>query len=415
MKKRKKPSSIYIFPLIFIIIIGLYVYRYIFLNIDTEIIKYGQMEDYFEAKAIVVKNEWLFSFAGNAEVEKKVNEGERVPFGKKIAEVIKGENLDEDLKAKISELDARIKEIENSSEKNFFQNDSERLQNSIDEKIEYIKILSSQGNIEKISEVKEQLSSDLNKKSMISGEKSFSGRNLEQLKQEKAQLEELHGKYMDTIVASSPGIVSYKLDGLEQNLNPENIEKFSIEDVKSIINSLNNENNKGDKLNGVKIIDNFSWYICMVVDEKQLSQLKEGKKVLLNFKGYDNENIKAKVKSISEPVNGEALVSYEITDNISKYYDVRLANVKVITNQYEGFLVSEKCIVEIENHKGVYIIKEGIVNFVAVEVIATDNGYALIKNIEKKEDAIQVSSGSIKVYDEVVRNTDKVKPNQRVL
>jgi len=50
-----------------------------------------------------------------------------------------------------------------------------------------------------------------------------------------------------------------------------------------------------------------------------------------------------------------------------------------------------------------------------VEVIATDNGYALIKNIEKKEDAIQVSSGSIKVYDEVVRNTDKVKPNQRVL
>jgi len=220
---------------------------------------------------------------------------------------------------------------------------------------------------------------------------------------------------MDTIVASSPGIVSYNLDGLEQNLNPENIEKFSIEDIKSIINSLNNENNKEDKLSGVKIIDNFAWYICMTVEEKLLKGLEEGKRVLLVFKDYANETIKAKIKYISEPINGEVLVSYEITDNISKYYDIRLADVKVITNQYEGFMVSEKCIVEIENHKGVYIIKEGIVKFVAAEVIATDNGYALIKNIENKEDAIQVSSGTIKVYDEVVKDTDKVKPNQRIL
>ena len=415
MKKRKRPFSIYIFPLIFFIIIGLYIYRFFFLNIDTEIIKYGEMEDYFESKAIVVKNELIFSFTGNTEIIKKANEGERVPFGKEVAEVIKGEKLDKDLKAKISELDARIKEIENSSEKNFFQDDSTRLQESIDEKVEYIKILSNQGNIEKISEVKEQLSSELNKKSVISGDKSFSGRNLEQLKKEKAQLEELHGNYIDTIVASSPGIVSYSLDGFEQNLKPENIEKFSIEDVKSIINSPNNENNKEDKPSGVKIIDNFSWYICMVVNEEQLSQLKAGKKVQLAFKGYDSETIKAKVKYISEPINGEALVSFEITDNISKYYNMRLADVKVITNQYEGFMVSEKCIVEVENQKGVYIIKEGIVKFVAAEVIATDNGYALIKNIENKENAIQVSSGTIKVYDEVVKDTDKVKPNQRVL
>ena len=415
MKKRKKISSLYIIPILFFIIICFYIYRFFFLNVDTEIIKYGEMEDYFEAKAIVIKNEWTYAFPENAEIIKKANEGERVPFGKKLAEVIKGEKLDEDLKIKISELDARIKEIENSSEKNFFNDDSTRLQESIDEKVEYIKILSSQGNIEKISEVKEQLSSDLNKKSLISGEKSFSGRNLEQLKKEKAHLEELHDNYMDTIVASSPGIVSYNLDGLEQNLNPENIEKFSIEDIKSIINSLNNENNKEDKLSGVKIIDNFAWYICMTVEEKLLKGLEEGKRVLLVFKDYANETIKAKIKYISEPINGEVLVSYEITDNISKYYDIRLADVKVITNQYEGFMVSEKCIVEIENHKGVYIIKEGIVKFVAAEVIATDNGYALIKNIENKEDAIQVSSGTIKVYDEVVKDTDKVKPNQRIL
>ena len=90
-------------------------------------------------------------------------------------------------------------------------------------------------------------------------------------------------------------------------------------------------------------------------------------------------------------------------------------DIKVITNQYEGFLVSEKCLVEIENQKGIYVIREGMIRFVAIDVIAIDNGYALIKNIDNKENVIKLSTGSVKIYDEVVKNTDKVKPNQRLL
>lgn len=153
----------------------------------------------------------------------------------------------------------------------------------------------------------------------------------------------------------------------------------------------------------------------MIVEEKQLEGLKEGKKVLIAFKNYEDVPVRAKIKYISEPANGEVLISFEVTDNIQNYYDMRLADVRVITNQYEGFMVSEESIVEVDNQKGIYIIKEGIVKFVAAEVIATDNGYALIKNIENKENAVQGSSGTIKVYDEVVKDTDKVKPNQRVL
>ncbi|SHJ03947.1 HlyD family efflux transporter periplasmic adaptor subunit [Lutispora thermophila] len=415
MKKNKKPSSLSIFPFILFIITGFYIYRYFFLSIDTEIIKYGEMEDYFEAKAIVIRNEHIYSFPGNAQVINKVNEGERVSFGKKLADIVKSEEQQDDLQLKINDLERRIKEIENSSEINLFQGDSEKLKENIDEKIEYIKVLSNQGNIEKISEVKEQLSSDLNKKSLISGDKSFSGKNLNQLKAEKEQLQKLYNEHMDTIYASSPGIVSYNIDGLEQNLNPENIAKFSVQDVKSVINSLKDDNNKDAKHSGVKIIDNFSWYICMIIGEKQLKGLEEGKKVQIAFKNYESVPVRAKIKYISEPDNGEVLVSFETTDNMQNYYNMRLADVKVITNQFEGFLVSEESVVEIDNQKGVYIIREGIVKFVPAEVIATENGYALIKNIENKENAVSGNSGTIKVYDEVVKDTGKVKPNQRVL
>lgn len=416
MKKRKKFSSLYIFLILFLAIITSYIFRYIFLNVDTEIVKYGEMENFFEAKGIIVRNEWTYSFAGNTEVINKVGEGERVPFGKTIAEIVKGEELQKDLQVRISKLNERINEIENSTDDNaLFQKDNEKLNESIEEKIGYIKKLSSEGDLEKVSELKDELSSDLYKKSLVSGDNSFSGRNLEQLKREKSQLEELYNTNMDTIIANSSGIVSFKLDGLEQSLNPGNIEKFSIEDVKNIVNSLSSVKNQEEKLKGIKVIDNFTWYICTVVEDKQINGLKEGNRIKLIFKEHENEPVRGKIKYISEPVNGEVLVSYEIHANIDDFCGTRLADVKVVTHEYEGFMVSEKCIVEHEKQKGIYVVREGTVRFVAADVISTENGYALIRNVDSEEESNKQSSGTIKVYDEVVKNTDRVKPNQRVL
>ena len=163
MKKSKKDFSFYMFPIIFLIIAVFYVFRYFFLNIDTEIIKYGEMEDFFETKAILVKNELVYDIPSDVHILNKAEEGQRVPFGKKLVDIVKGDILQEDLKTKIEELDVRIKEIENSKEMNFFEKDIDRLEKSIDEKVEYIKILSNQGNFENIR-VKAQLHTDLSKK-----------------------------------------------------------------------------------------------------------------------------------------------------------------------------------------------------------------------------------------------------------
>ncbi|MDD2481831.1 MAG: HlyD family efflux transporter periplasmic adaptor subunit [Lutispora sp.] len=416
MRKRKKVSSFYIFVVLFFIIIASYAYRYIFLNIDTEIVKYGEMEKSFKTRGIIVRNEWTYNFTGDTEVRNKVEEGERVSFGKKLAEIVKGEELQDDLQIRINKLNERIAEINNSTnENNLFEKDNEKLSKSIDEKVEYIKKISSEGDLEKLTDVKVELSSDLYKKSLISGENSFSGINLEQLKKEKSQLEELYNTNMDTIAAKSAGIVSFNIDGLEQNLNPESISKFSVDDVKSLINSLSSVKNKEEKLNGLKVIDNFSWFLCIIADEKQINGLKEGSRVKLAFSGYDDLPLKAKLKHMSEPINGECLVSFEVTDNIKNFYNVRIADLRIITHEYEGLLVDERCLVELEKQKGVYIIKEGVVKFVAADVISTENGYALIKNIDKKEGVTQQSSYIIKVYDEVVKNINRVKPNQRVL
>ncbi len=415
-KKRKKISSLYIFPFLFIIIVSSYIFRYVFFRLDTEIIKYGTMQNSFEAKGIIVRNEWIYNISSSLQLKNKVEEGQRVPYGKKIVEVVKGDNVQDDLLSKINKLEERINEISKNEEGNkIFENDNNKLEKNINSKVELIKKHSNDGDLESLLDIKDELSADLYKKSLITGVNSFSGKNLEQLKSEKKQLENLYKNNLDVVYAKSAGIVSYQLDGLEQSLNPSNIDKFNIEDIKQIIASSAEEKDNKNTISGVKVVENYNWYVCIVLNESQAKDLKEGSSVKLIFKEHENQPINAKLKHISNEQEGEYLTTFETNEYLKDYFSIRVADLKVITRQYEGFIVSESSIVENDKQRGVYIIKRGMVRFVPAEVLAFEDNKALIQNIEKNSENNQTVGNIIKVYDEVIKNTKRIKPNQRVM
>lgn len=416
MAKKRKISSLYIFPLLFIIIVSSYALRYVFFNIDTEIIKYGTMQNSFETKGLIVRNEWIYNFPSDLQLKNKVEEGQRVPFGKKIVEIVKGDDIQDDLSSRINKLEERINEIsKNKKENEVFEKDTIKLENNINEKVESVKKFSDEGDLESLANIKGELSADLYKKSLISGSNSFSGRNLEQLKNEKIQLENLYKNNLDVVYAKSAGVVSYQLDGLEQSLNPSNIEKFNIEDIKKIIANSNEEKIKNTVHDGVKVVENYTWYVCTVLNQNQAKDLKEGSNVKLIFKGYENQFVNAKLKCLSKGQEDEYLATFETNECFKDYYRIRVADISIITHQYEGFVVSKSSIVENDKEKGIYVIKRGIVRFIPAEVLAFEDNKALIKNIDKKEEDNQTGGNIIKVYDEVVKNTKRIKANQRVI
>ena len=178
---------------------------------------------------------------------------------------------------------------------------------------------------------------------------------------------------MDAVYAKSSGIVSYKLDGLEQSLNPLNIDKISIDDIKQIIASYNEVENKKEIQEGVKVIENYTWYVCSILNEDQVKDLKEGSKVNLIFKGNEKQQINAKIIKIFDPVDGEHKITFEINEYVKDYYNIRVADITIITRQYEGFIVSKSSIVENDKQKGIFIIKKGIIRFVPAEILAFED------------------------------------------
>lgn len=411
-KKKKKASSFYLFSVILVIIAGVYTTRYFYFGYDTEIIRYGTVENSFDITGLIIRNEWVYNYPAELQLKNKIPEGQRVPFGKKIVEVIIGDDVDSNLLSKINKLEERIIEInKNTLENSIFDGDIKKLDTNINEKVDLIKKYSDTGDFEKLTEVKNELSDDLYKKSLISGDNSFSGRNLEQLINEKSQLESLYMNNLDAIYSKSAGIVSYYLDGFEQSLNLINIDKLSIDEVKDITETYN-EISSDVTYNGVKIVEDYAWYISCVFNEGQAKDMKIGSRMKIIFKSSE-EAVSAKIIKISEPMEGEQKVTYEVNEYVDNYYNIRVADITIVTGQYEGYEVSKNSIIEKDNQKGIFVNKKGIVRYVPIEILAFDENRVIIKNIE--DDNIDSGKYIIKLYDEVIKNTKNIKENQKIM
>ena len=105
------------------------------------------------------------------------------------------------------------------------------LENQLDEKIE---LLNKITDISKISEYKKQINDIITKKAKLSGETSASGSYLKQLYNQRAELENQLNSGAEYIKAPVSGIVSYKVDGLEETLTPNNFSTLSKEFLENL-------------------------------------------------------------------------------------------------------------------------------------------------------------------------------------
>lgn len=413
--KKSKISSVYIFPVLFFIICLSYLIRFTFFNIETEIVKYDSIENVIHTKTLIIRNESATTLPTGVEISYKAGEGDRVSSGKRILEIIKNDQADENIAIKIKQLDDRIKEIKQSDiNNNFFSKDKEKIESQINERVADLKTIAKSGDIEKLDTVKDNLAANLYKKSLIYGDGSFLGKNLEQLQKEKETLEGIYNNSIDVIYAQTSGVVSYSPDGYEQILNPKNIKDFKLNSIKEIMNSMEgtNQNNNKDAISGVKIVDNFEWYACSLLSENQAKELKAGKKIRLRFGDFENSEVNGEIYEVSKPEGDVCLVVIKITEHVNDFYKKRITEMDIIKDYNEGFTVPAKAIVIKDNIKGIYVLKSGMVKFIPVAVMNEDKDSCLVKNISKEDSSFKPGYDSLKIFDEVITTTKRVKENQ---
>ena len=343
-------------------------------------------------------------------MERIKNEGEKTAKGDSIYRYYS--KNEEKLKEQIADLDTKIQEAltkQAGLETSLKLSDIKLLENQIDEKVE---LLNKTTDISKIAEYKKQIMNLVTKKAKISGESSASGSYLKQLYNQRTKLEEQLNSGAEYIKAPSSGIVSYKVDGLEETLTPNNFSTLS----KEFLEKLNLKTGQLIATNDEcgKVIDSSNCYIATISNSEKAKNAKVKDSVQVRLS--NTKIINAKITYISQENENETLIILEIDKQISELANYRKISFDLIWWSDTGLKVPNQAIVEENGLNYVVRNRAGYLDKILVEVTRKNDKYSIVSNYSTDElkelgyttDEI-INMRKLSIYDEVVLNPDLSK------
>ncbi len=346
-------------------------------------------------------------------MERIKNEGEKTAKGDSIYRYY-SKNEDK-LKEQIAELDNKVQEAlkgqEGTLTSDIKLSEIKLLENQLDEKVA---LLNKTSDISKITEYKKEINDLVSKKAKLTGESSAAGSYLKQLYNQRAKLEEQLNSGAEYIKAPESGIVSYKVDGLEETLTPNNfstINKEFLENLKLKTGQLIATNDECGK-----IIDSSKCYIATISNSEQAKQAQIGDSVKVRLS--NSKVIKATITYTSQESEEETLIILEINKQISELANYRKISFDLIWWNETGLKVPNQAIVEENGFNYVVRNRAGYLDKILVNVTRKNDKYSIVtnygtdelKNLGFSSTDIQKMK-SISIYDEIILNPDLSKVN----
>ena len=409
MKKESNGKKVIIY-VVFVLVLAYLVYAvYLLVKEPTDKVMVEKGTLYLEETDIgyVIRDEQVVKGDNYKNgMEQIKNEGEKTAKGESIYRYYS--KNEENLKTQISELDKKIQEsLEGQT--GIFSSDIKMLENQLDEKIE---ILSKITDISKMIEYKKQINDIITKKAKLSGETSAAGTYLKQLYNQRAELENQLNSGAEYIKAPVSGIVSYRVDGLEETLTPNNFSTLN----KNFLGNLNLKTGQLIATNDEcgKIIDSSRCYIATISNSEKAKNAQLDDKVQVRLS--NNKVIDAKIAYISQENEEEMLIILEINKQINELSNYRKISFDLIWWSDTGLKVPNKAIVEEDGLNYVVRNKAGNFEKILVKVKRKNDKYSIVSKYSTNEleklgidkDKITLTK-SISIFDELVLNPDLSK------
>jgi len=369
-----------------------------FANRDTtEIVTYGSIRDVVSCEGQIIKEEVLVKSPADGILQPYLADCEKAGNNMLVAAILNGET-NEDSKKELTVLKSRIASLEDFIKKSSFEEDAFSVDASLAGRISQIISYSSNGDITKVHQYKNDIIKLLDRRSVIVN--SNGDEILKKLGEKKKSLEVSLGNLITEVSSPVSGIFSAKLDGLEEKYTPENLDKLTLADLDKIKKTKPykmSSVSKGD--NVCKIINSFDWYLAAAIDKDNLKDIKEGSSIKISFRDSDGEMANAVVYKILEAEKGKNIVIFNLNRDISGILSRRTTSIDIVRKTYEGFKIPIGALVYENGVTGVYVVNGGEKKFKPIEVLYHNENYLIAKEDNQKENALLL-------YDNVAVNGD---------
>lgn len=339
-------------------------------------------------------------------MEQIIAEGERASNNENIFRYYSAN--EESLKQKISELDTKIQEVM-LNDKSLLTADIKLLENQIDEKIADISKITD---VTKLTEYKKEIDNLITKKAKTAGESSPKGSYLRQLIEERKKYENQLNSGAEYVKAPMSGLVSYRVDGLEETLTPNNFSSLS----KEYLESLDLKTGKIVATNEEcgKVINNFVCYIATVTSSEEAKQAKVGDKIKVRLS--NNVEVSAEISNIVKEEDKDILVILKLNKQVEELINYRKITFDLIWWDASGLKVPNQAIVQEDDLNYVIRNRAGYLSKILVKVKKQGEKYSIVeayKTEELKElgfsDKEINSYRKISLYDEILINPSSEK------
>ncbi len=407
-KKLKKRIILYI---VLILILSYLVYTlYLLIKQPTDTFTVEEGKLYLEETDIgyVIRDEQVVKGTNYKNgMEQIILEGEKAAKNEAIFRYYS--QNEENLKKNIEELDVKIQEAMEQNNNYSNNSDIKLIENQIDEKMKNMNKITD---VAVLEEYKKEIDDLVNKKAKIAGESSPQGSYLKQLIEERKNYESQLNSGAEYVKAPKSGIVSYKVDGLEETLTPDCFSELS----KEYLESLNLQTGKVVATNEEcgKIIDNFVCYIATISNSENAKQAKVGDKIKIRLS--NNEEVPAEIINIANDSESDTLLMLKIEKGIKELINYRKISFDLIWWDAQGLKVPNQAIVKENDLNYVVRKRAGYLNKMLVKVTKEGESYSIVEPYESEElkelgfsNEEIANYKKISLYDEIVLNPDLSK------
>lgn len=178
--------------------------------------------------------------------------------------------------------------------------------------------------------------------------------------------------------ADRDGVVSFYVDGYENDLTPAALNGLTIADVRSVLGGSALANTRQVRNSGIyRIVDQSKWYVAVLITGDSWTPMVGQDNYYLQLEGFDDLSFTASVYSVQKE-NETTLAVFEISDPMGPliYRRRGRANLSITLT---GLSVRTEALYNENGQMGVWVYDVPGGTFVPVEVLSTDGNIAMIQ------------------------------------
>lgn len=395
------------FALYFLIDLQLRISRSV---IQTHTIDLGEIKRTIKKDVVVIKKSVPIISGREGILTNFYQQGDRIPKNAVICKVQETQSTENEI-AKLEKLKMKIEDIEYNSVSNSPEIKNNQIQNDITYMYLDIQERIKNNDFRHIATLKSELISLIDKKNVIDSTSDYESNNLQELLNQKQQLERKLATDKTYIKSSIAGDLSYYDDGLEEKFSFKNMKNLTVKDLNSTNNNMKKiekSSVKKDELIGY-IVDNHYYYLAVEIEKSDIEAIKRDVKLGILI---GDISLNAYFYDFYKDADGKFVGLFKAESEDFDFLRNRKESATITYNYAKGIVIPNSAIVDDGDKKAVYIVNEvGVAKFINLENILL---------VDDKNTVIQFSyddfndSSKIKLYDEVILAPKNIKDGQKV-